>query len=580
MTATAETKEREEKEETKQTQAEDEATKIKKSLNYSIKDGAFASAMGGISDSYLPAYAVTLGASNRQIGLLTSLANLFGPLFQLSSLKMLRKGASRKKLVLIAVLLHALILIPILAIPFFFPEKYRVAILIALFSLYAIFANFPGPAWASWMGDLVPSKVRGEYFGRRNRIAGVVTIITTLLAGLVLNYFTKDKVFLAFALIFFAAAFFRLISLYYLSLKYEPKFVLNGGEKFSLIKFARRMRNDNFAKFVLFVTLMMLATSIAGPFFTPHALRDLKWNFITYTLMLFLIPGISSFLAMVYWGKNIDRFGSVAVLRFTTPLVCLLPLPWILAKGNIFIILLIQIIAGAVWAGFNLAVFTFINDSSTQQQRALFFTYFNIINGAGIFIGANLGGFLSDYRIPILPNIFVYSVFTAFLISSILRTMIAAYFLPQIKEVKAVESGKPRFEIFGIDTTGIVRKAVVGIYVGSEKIRKARWRKLFKGKFLFYNKGELLSAKSSSSEGLSGSGSGGGGLSGSAVTKAAERSEGLTMPQAANADASAATNAAITATTATLTTTTAATTAATTSNVTNINTQKNEETKA
>ena len=207
---------------------EPEGQKIKKSLKYSVKDGAAASAMTGISDSFMPAYAIALGATNRQVGLLTSVANLFAPMFQLLSLKRLHKGISRRRIVLTSVFFHATLLIPILAIPFIFPEEFRVAVLIILFSLYAISAHFGGPAWASWMGDLVPSQVRGKYFGKRNRIAGVFTLLATLSAGIILDQFTQDRIFIGFSMLFFAACIFRLISLYYLSLKYEPELILSG----------------------------------------------------------------------------------------------------------------------------------------------------------------------------------------------------------------------------------------------------------------------------------------------------------------------------------------------------------------
>ncbi|HIH34699.1 MAG TPA: MFS transporter [Nanoarchaeota archaeon] len=458
---------------------EPEGQKIRKSLKYSVKDGAAASAMTGISDSFLPAYAIALGATNRQVGLLTSTASLFAPMSQLLSLKRLHQGVSRRKIVLTSVFFHATLLLPILAIPFIFPEEFRVAVLILLFSLYAISANFGGPAWASWMGDLVPSQVRGKYFGRRNRVAGVFTLLATLTAGIVLNQFTGDKIFIGFAMLFFAACIFRLISLYYLSLKYEPSLVLSGEqERFSLINFVKKMKNDNFSRFVLYASLVTFSTSIAGPFFAVYMLRELHFSYMTFTLVT-VSASIASLLAMVYWGKNIDRFGSVKILRMCGLLVGIVPILWIFARGDIFMIVLIQLLAGFSWAGYNLAVFNFVNDSATQQQRATFFAYFNILGGIGVFLGANLGGWLSSYKIPLYPGIFVSAFFTVFLLSGILRLLDYIIFLPKIKEVRPVESGKPRFEVFGTDFAGIVNKVVVGIYVGSTEVRKVRWRKWF-----------------------------------------------------------------------------------------------------
>ncbi len=471
---------------------ETESEKVKKSLNYSVKDGAAAAAHGGVTNTYMSPFAIALGATNQQIGLLTSIANLLAPIFQLRALKSLRKGISRKKIVLTWVLLQSLILIPILLIPFLFEEN-RIPILIFLVVIYTIISHYPGPTWASWIGDLVPSRARGEYFGKRNRIAGSIALVVTILAGVVLNQFTDDKVFLGFALIFFAAVLFRLISLYYLYLKYEPEFVINGEEKFSLIKFVRKMRGTNFSRFVLYATFMTLAASISGPFFAVYMLKSLQFSYLTFSAVV-STGSIGSLLVMVHWGKVADKYGNVSILRITGFILPLLPILWIFAKGNLYFILAIQLIAGIVWSGFNLSVFNFINDSSTQQQRATFFTYFNILNGIGIFIGANLGGFLSNFSIPIFPGFFASPFFTVFFISGILRFINSVIFLPKIKEVRPVESGKPRIEFFGIEPmVGLVRKAVVGIYIGSSRIRKIRWRRWFGT--IFYHDLEKLQPK-------------------------------------------------------------------------------------
>jgi flagellar protein FlaI len=39
--------------------------------------------------------------------------------------------------------------------------------------LYWIFGMMPGPAWSSWMGDLVEADRKGRYFGKRNMITGI-----------------------------------------------------------------------------------------------------------------------------------------------------------------------------------------------------------------------------------------------------------------------------------------------------------------------------------------------------------------------------------------------------------------------
>ncbi|MEK6852656.1 MAG: MFS transporter [Nanoarchaeota archaeon] len=460
-----------------------ESEKIRKSLNYSVKDGAAASAMTGIADSYRGPYAIELGATNQQVGLLTSVSNLVGPLFQLVGLKILKRGVSRKKLVLISVLLHALILIPILLVPFIF-KSYRIEILIALFMLYAIFAHFSGPLWASWMGDLVPSQIRGQYFGYRNRVAGIITLGATFGAGYILYKFSNsseptERLFVGFVIIFIAAILFRLLSFYYLTRKYEPKFEISHEYEYSFVEFLKRMRNDNFGRFVIYVAAISLAANISGPFFSVYMLRDLEFSYLTFTLVT-ITASVSSLLSMLFWGKAIDRYGSIYVMRICGFLIPLLPLLWIFAKGNFYVILMIQALGGFSWSGFQLGSFTFVNDVTTQQKRATAFAYFNIINGVGVFIGALLGGFLASYKIPVFTTIFTNTFFTLFLLSGLLRLLFSAVMLPRIHEEKKVESGKPVLQFLGVEPAfGAVRELVVGIYVGSGRIRKLRWQRWF-----------------------------------------------------------------------------------------------------
>ena len=66
----------------------------------SIKEGSAWSLMEGFGVRYITPYALYLGASNSQIGLLSSLPWLLGNIFQIPALKFL-KNNTRKKLFLI-----------------------------------------------------------------------------------------------------------------------------------------------------------------------------------------------------------------------------------------------------------------------------------------------------------------------------------------------------------------------------------------------------------------------------------------------------------------------------------------------
>src|SRR3989338_1524862 len=160
---------------------------IRKSLKYSILDGAFYSAMVGFGESFFAAFATFLNATNFQLGLLGAMPQALGAFVQLFANRLLKVFKSRKLFVCLGAFLQALAFIPI-ALVFFFGTL-KVYHLIFFVSLFWIFGSIINPAWNSWMGDLVSKKHRGFYFGRRNKIAGLVTLVTLFAAGFILQQF-------------------------------------------------------------------------------------------------------------------------------------------------------------------------------------------------------------------------------------------------------------------------------------------------------------------------------------------------------------------------------------------------------
>ena len=429
-----------------------------KTKKLSIKEGVAYSVMDGAGIRYLTPYALAIGASNAQIGFLTSIPSLLGNFSQLVSSKFMEKF-SRKKIIVISVLFQALMWLPIIALGYWFFYKnvnngLSANLLILFYSALIIFGAFASPAWHSLMRDNV-GKGRGHYFSKRNRIIGASSLVIMLASGLILNYFEKSNlVFIGFAIIFGMAFASRLISTYFLSKHYDPEFRLNPKLYFNLWEFIKGIPRSNFGKFSLFISLVMLATYIVSPFFAVYILRDLGYSYAVWAIII-ISSSLSSFLFLPLWGKFSDRFGNLKVLRITGAITPLVPLAWFvtffLAKINPSVVLpyllCTEFISGFVWAGFNLSAVNFIYDAVTRPKIGLCVAYYSILNGTGIFIGATLGGILASLNISFLgltPILFVM------LVSGIARLLVYFFMIPRIKEVREVEpyhDGELRKEI-------------------------------------------------------------------------------------------------------------------------------------
>lgn len=401
-----------------------------KAMKISIKEGSFASVMSGVGDSYLTPFALALNATNQQIGLLSSISNLFSPLAQLKGSKLIEKF-SRKKIVSLFVFLQALVWLVYIFLAFLFFEGKNVSLFIILaYGFYAFIGGLAGPAWFSWMGDIIPEKIRGRYTSKRNQICGAIALVSTLLAGFFLDYFkTKGFILLGFSILFLIATITRMISAYYFTRQYEPKIKLEKNYYFSYFQFLKKSPYNNFGKFVFFVALMHFATAVAGPFFSVYMLKELNLSYLWFSLIN-VSASLFSLLTMPFLGKISDKFGSREILRVGSVLIPFIPVLWLFSSSPLYLILVPQIISGFAWAAFSLGVNNFVYDSVTRERRAICIAYLNLTAGIFVFLGANLGGFLIQHIQIGIMNKFLF----IFLVSGILRLLVSLIFFPKVKQ--------------------------------------------------------------------------------------------------------------------------------------------------
>lgn len=403
------------------------------SLRYSVFDGSFSAAMIGFGESFLIAYALFLKATTLQVGLLSSLPQALGSILQFFSSRLIRLFGTRKRMVVAFAVLQGLMFAPI-ALAYLLGH-FRVWHLIVFACCYWSFGMVLGPAWNSWMGDLVQEDRRGAYFGWRSKMTGTVAFLAFLAAGAVLERFSGSErsQYAGFVLIFLLALASRMASAFFLSRKHEPPYAVPREAEFGFLDFLRQAHRRNYGRFVLYLSLMNFCVFLSAPFFTPYLLNDLRLSYLTFTLVN-AAAIIVKVLSMPVWGKAADRFGARRVLSLTGSLMPLVPLLWLLSTDIAWLIA-IQVYAGFVWGGFEIAAFSFIFDSTTPQKRAACVAYYNMINGAALITGALLGSLIVR-----LNAVFWSPYLLVFLASGLLRFAASVFFLPRLREVRPVET--------------------------------------------------------------------------------------------------------------------------------------------
>jgi len=413
-----------------------------RSLRHSVRDGVAYSVMAGGAETYLSAFALFLRASTAQIALVATMPPLAGALFQFLAAWLGHRTGRRKPVILAGATMQVLVWLPLLLLPVWFPQ-HAITLLIACLVIYYAGSNLAAPLWASLMGDLVPERKRGRFFGRRTRLATITSFIALAAAGAILYGFTRfGHTWLGFAVVFFIAALARLVSVYHLACMHEPGTQGAALPGFRISRqWLRSLQHSHALRFSLYLVCMQAAVGVSAPFFAVYMLRDLQYNYIQFMANTGTAV-LMQFLMLNTWGRISDVFGNRLILVTTGSMIPFLPLLW-LVSGNFWYLIGVQVISGFAWAGFSLSAGNFLYDLIPGSRRATSMAFHNVFVAIGVFLGGMLGALLSrvvpvDWavadRMYTLPSVLLL-VFAA---SAALRILVAALFLPRLREVRQV----------------------------------------------------------------------------------------------------------------------------------------------
>ncbi len=400
------------------------------SLRNSVRDAIASSMMTTLTTAFFTAFAVALGADNIYIGMLSSIPLSVWTIAQMPAAKLVERMPRRKEITIAASLLARLMLIPIASIPFFFLDA-PLPVLLFFVSASSFFTAFASPAWSSWMGDLVPNSIRGKYFARRLRLSTLFSVGSLVFAGAVFCLFPENGL-TGFQIVFAAAVACGIVSLFFLRMMHEPKFLKKGemapekDETTSLRKH-RRMK-----KFLIIFMVWQVGVTLSAPFYVVKILTQLDAGYVWVSIQAILMS-LSMASIQKLWGRSFDMFGGKLLLSICALGASVYPLAWIFVTAPIQMVP-IEILGGIAWGGFNLAYFNYLLEVSPSGSRHTFSAFFNIVYGAAGVAGPLIGGLLAEYFAE-RALLSLTGLNAVFLISWMLRLLGAVLFIKFLEEV-------------------------------------------------------------------------------------------------------------------------------------------------
>ncbi|MBN1700227.1 MAG: MFS transporter [Spirochaetales bacterium] len=421
---------------------------INKALFYSVIDGILWAVMYGFAENNIVLFALFFKATALQVSLMQGSMQFGVSMAQLIGARVVRRLRKRKLLSICCNILHAISFLIIVYGAFL--TRNPLIILIA-FACGAFANNIASPGWISWMNDIVPVKVRGTFWGTRNRIINFVMFCAIIVAGLTLHVMRENGIeYIGFILLFTIASLSRLSSVIPLAKQYEPPLVVTpDAETFKFRIFLRKLATTNFGRFALFSFLLTFSVNIMAPVIPVFLIKSLGFNYIQFTIVM-MSSMVSTFLAMRYWGTLSDSYGNYRIVLVTALSLPLITIGWAVVK-NFYILIIIQLFSGFVWSGFNLSSQNYIFDSVKAENIPKISAYFTSLNNISAFAGSVTGGVLTiltkQFAVPFFA---AYNFELIFLFSGALRFLIIVILIKQFSEVRKVEPspGIRHFYIF------------------------------------------------------------------------------------------------------------------------------------
>jgi MFS family permease len=367
---------------------------LKKSIQRNLRwfwfDGFFASASDNISVNFISLYILSLGATEAQIGLMSSFSNIAAAILLLPGALLAERTYHKKLITLICMGGGArLALLMLVFVPILFKGPNIVWIAIAFSVLRDSFNNFGFPAWMTVTNETVPMEGRGRYFGARNFVMGITGMITTLLAGKLITMFVGPlgyQVALGLAFVLGVSSTFSYAHIH----EKAPSSTDDSRSRFSL-----RLLKQMFGRQPQFVALMITAAAwnfsmnISGPFFNVYMVKNLQFS-ATAVGFLAVVSAFSSLAIQNKTGALADRVGARRLQLFSMFLIPLLPFAWIFAT-QIWHIVIINTFSGVFWGAFNLASFNLLLESIPQNQVPRYSAIYQIVVTLSLAAGALVG---------------------------------------------------------------------------------------------------------------------------------------------------------------------------------------------
>lgn len=286
-----------------------------------------------------------------------------------------------------------------------------------------IIEAFGRAPWMSWTAVLVPTRLRGRYFGFRNSILSLINLVAVPLLGLVVSVWPSGTL-QGYGVILVLGIVVGLLSqgCQFWMTDVNPQLLkLAGSDTPQPYRRGIRLRflNDaNFLNLLLYLAIWCFAVNVSAPFFNLYLLDNLNLDVSLVTIYNGLGAG-ANMLLLVFWGKLADRIGNRPILLLVGVLVAVTPLLWLLVGNDPISVWVwlpfLHLLGAGTWAAIDLCTNNLMMGVAPVTNQSTYFAIAGAVAGVTGAIGITAGSFLAT-----LPS--TGGLLGVFVVSTVLRT--------------------------------------------------------------------------------------------------------------------------------------------------------------
>lgn len=318
-----------------------------------------------ITGDQMRCFAKMLGFNDFWFGVLGAVPFL-ATIGQLNAALIIERVGERKPLFLVTGAIHRLLWIFVAAIPLFLPipSGWAISAVLIVLCVSYFLGAVATPAWLTWMGDLIPRRVRGRYFARRAQITQFVQVVAVIITSIVLDKVNKPDLpetpecqpVLLWTIcgLFVVGALFGATDILLFRRVREVKTTVDPAmaamddempvEDKSIVQrtlwryrmyllavkdmMFEPLKDHSFRQYVIYGATITFSATVSSMYFWRYTTEGLGFSKLGTNALFLVIGPLAGTFAANWWGRMQDRWGRRPVLLIATIGTVLSLLPW------------------------------------------------------------------------------------------------------------------------------------------------------------------------------------------------------------------------------------------------------------